>query len=299
MTGEFDAIRALAATLGPAPAGEIGIGDDAAAAPSEAAPWTLLAIDSVVAGVHADLALVGLDDLGWKAVAVNVSDIAAMGGEPTRCVVSVAGSGRTELSELYRGIAAAARELACPVVGGDLCTARGLVVSVAITGRAEGPPVLRSGASSGERIWVTGPLGASAAGLRELRAGASRGDPLPSLHARPRPRVAEGLAARRVGATAMIDVSDGFAADLWHLARASGVGFELDDVPVRAGATLEEALSGGEDYQLVFTAPADAEVLAGFAGLDPPIPVGWCTAEAGSGRLRGEVLPALGWQHPW
>ncbi|HLH45898.1 MAG TPA: thiamine-phosphate kinase, partial [Acidimicrobiales bacterium] len=295
--GEFEAIDRIRALLpDPAP-GEIGIGDDAAVAPSPREPWTLLAVDTVVAGVHADLTLVGVDALGWKAVASNVSDIAAMGGRPARCVVSVAGPTGTDLDALYRGVAEAARALDCPVVGGDLVSAPTLVVTVAVEGTVDGVPLRRSGARPGDVLWITGPLGASAAGLRALRAG-SAPPGLRAAHERPQPKVAEGLAARRAGATAMIDVSDGLAADLWHLAEASGVGFELDRVPIAAGATEDEALSGGEDYQLVFSAPADASVREAFTGLAPPAAVGRCTATR-EGRYRGTPLGRLGWQHAW
>ncbi|HET6873498.1 MAG TPA: AIR synthase related protein, partial [Acidimicrobiales bacterium] len=132
----------------------------------------LLAADTVVAGVHADLALTGLDDLGWKAVAASVSDIAAMGGDPGYALVTVAGPAGTDIQLLYEGIAAAAASFGCPVVGGDLTNARDLVVTVAVTGWCSGRPVERSGARPGDDIWVTGPLGASAAGLRLLAAGA-------------------------------------------------------------------------------------------------------------------------------
>ncbi|MST35388.1 thiamine-phosphate kinase, partial [Acidimicrobiaceae bacterium USS-CC1] len=97
---------------------------------------------------------------------------------------------------------------------------------------------------------------------------------------------------------AMVDVSDGFAADLWHLADASGVSFELDEVPVAPGATTAEALGGGEDYQLVFAAPEpDEAVLDAFGALPKPAKVGFCTSRHGTGRLGGKQLPATGWEH--
>lgn len=299
VTGEFAAIDRLRRRL-PAPGpGEVWIGDDTAVLrPPPAGARLLLAADAVVEGVHADLSLLGLDDLGWRAVVANLSDVAAMGGTPGHCVVTVAGPPDLDLDALYDGIAAAAATYGCPVVGGDLVDAPVAVVTVAITGWVDGPPVLRSGARPGDALWVTGPLGASAAGLRELRAGAG-GDPaLRQAHARPRPLLAEGRAARAAGATAMVDVSDGFAADLWHLADASGVGFELDDVPVAPGATTAEALGGGEDYQLVFAAPGpDDAVLDAFGALPKPAKVGFCTSRHGTGTLGGKQLPATGWEH--
>jgi thiamine-monophosphate kinase len=135
--------------------------------------------------------------------------------------------------------------------------------------------VRRSGASPGEAIYVTGPLGAAAA------SGWTR---------RPLARVAEGVDARGAGATAMIDVSDGLVADLGHVADESGVGFALDEIPVAPGATLDQALTGGEDYELVFTAPV-ARLPVGFR-------IGVCTADPSERTLAGQALPVGGgWEH--
>ncbi len=145
-------------------------GDDAAVVrPPGADRLLLLAADTVVEGLDADLELTSLADLGWKAMAVNLSDIAAMGGQPGHAIVSVVGLGPSGLDELYAGILEASACYSCPVVGGDLSAGDQLVVTVAVTGWVDGPPVLRSGARPGDRIWVTGPLGAAAAGLRRLR----------------------------------------------------------------------------------------------------------------------------------
>lgn len=322
---EFDAIERLRQRLASPPAGETWIGDDTAVLPAAGRGWQLLAADTVVEGVHTDLRLLGLADLGWKAVAANISDIAAMGGRPGYAVVTVAAPPGTDLDELYDGIGSAASCYQCPVVGGDLVNAPLVVVTVAVTGAVEGRPVLRSGARPGDRIWVTGPLGRSAAGLRLLQTGAGHGGVpdtgfrlprsvvpsgltacgLPEVvaadllqaHARPRAALAEGTAARLAGATAMIDVSDGFAADLAHLADASDVGFRLDDVPVAEGASVEEALGGGEDYVLVFSAPDSDQVRERFAGLPEPIAVGVIVADRAERSWRGELLAPTGWQH--
>ncbi len=301
MTGEFATIAHLRKALPDPPAGETWIGDDAAVVRPPGGEYLLLCADSVVAGVHADLSLTTVADLGWKAVVANLSDIAAMGGQPAHAMVTVAGPPSTDLHLLYEGIACASDRFACPVVGGDLVSSPVLVVTVALTGTVEGAPVLRRGAWPGDVVWVTGPLGAAAAGLRLWRAG-SRGevqDRLREAHARPVPALAEGTAARRAGATAMIDVSDGFAADLGHLADTSEVGFELDDLPVAEGATDQEASGGGEDYVLVFTAPADAPVVERFAGLAAPHRIGRCVADPGTRSLYGKPLDAAGWEHPW
>ncbi|HET9075522.1 MAG TPA: thiamine-phosphate kinase [Acidimicrobiales bacterium] len=320
MSGEFAAIEAIRARLpGPSRSGEVWIGDDAAVLACGSDPdrgrWLLLAADTVVAGVHADLGVTGLDDLGWKAMAASVSDIAAMGGEAGHAVITVAGPPGTRLDRLYEGVAAAAEAFGCPVVGGDLTNAGDTVVTAAVTGYCSGEPVRRSGARPGDLIWVTGPLGASAAGLRLLRSGRAE-EPAPGqrpgcggsgdaeleavrAHARPRPQLAAGRAARACGATAMIDVSDGLVADLGHVADQSGVGFRLDRVPVHQAATLEEALGGGEDFALVFCAPASAAVAATFAGLVTPVAIGRCTADPAERTLAGQPVTARGWEHEW
>ncbi|HUC37290.1 MAG TPA: thiamine-phosphate kinase [Acidimicrobiales bacterium] len=310
--GEFAAIerirQALRGRLGDPPPSDVWMGDDSAVL-GEVHGRLLLTTDVSVAGVHGDLEVVGIDDFGWKAMVAALSDIAAMGGDPTGAVVGVAGPPATDLDVLYEGIGAAAASHGCPVVGGDLSTGTQLVVSVAVTGSVDEPPapVLRSGASPGDSIFVVGKLGASAAGLRVLREGRrapSGADPAASLlqaHLRPRALLAEGGAARRAGATAMIDVSDGLAADLGHLAAASGIGFELDDLPVAEGATAQEALGGGEDYALVVAVPFARRLLDAFAaaGLEEPVRVGVCTEDPARRNLRGAPVTAPGFEHPW
>lgn len=285
------------------------MGDDVAVVPGPRGAM-LFAADAVVAGVHADLDLVGLDDMGWKAMVANVSDIAAVGGRPCCAVVTVAGPlGEIDFDLLYDGLTEASAAYGCPIVGGDMTSSATLVVSVAIVGDAGGeapPPVLRSGAGAGDTIFVTGPLGSSAAGLALLQAGrASEAPDLALAHRRPRARLDEGAAARAAGATAMIDVSDGLAGDLRHLADASGVGVVVDRVPVAIGVSRVSddpeslALGGGEDYELVFAAPDPGRVEATFAelGLGTPLPIGRCTADPAERRLREGDLPALGWEH--
>jgi thiamine-monophosphate kinase len=320
--GEFALIDRLKHRLPPVPAGEVGIGDDAAVVGADGGP-TLLTTDMSVSGVHADLALMGLDDLGWRAVVAGVSDIAAMGGRAVHVLVAAAGPASADMDTLLEGVAEAVAGHGCRIVGGDLSNAAEVVVAVTVTGVVDdGPgPVLRSGARSGDHLFVTGPLGASAAGLRTLRAEAAVGgdprgagagrpagargptavSPVVQAHRRPRARLAEGVAARRAGATAMIDVSDGLAADLGHLAEASGVGISLERVPVAPGATVDEALGGGEDYELVFAAADVDEVVSMFAaqGLAPPIVIGVCTPDVGQREWDGRPWGSAGFEHGW
>jgi thiamine-monophosphate kinase len=308
LTAELGIIERLRTRL-VAPEGQTWVGDDAAVVPGPSGAL-LLAADAVVAGVHADLALVGLDDMGWKALVVNVSDVAAMGGRPTHALATVAGPlDELDVDLLYDGLTAAAEAYDCPVVGGDLATAPTLVVAIAVVGDAgpaQPPPVLRSGARPGDTVFTTGPLGSSAAGLTVLRSDrAGEAPDLALAHCRPRARLAEAAVARAAGATAMIDVSDGLALDLRRLVDASGVGVVLEHVPVAIGVSRVSddpeavALGGGEDYELVFTATDPDRVDAAFAdaGLALPLRIGRCTADPTERRLRDGDLPQLGWVH--
>jgi thiamine-monophosphate kinase len=275
MTDELGFVASLAARFGPSPPGETWIGDDAAVLRPPDGPL-LLAIDPMVEGVH----FVTADaDAGWKAVARNVSDLAAMGGRPLHAVVSLVIPPGADAEGVLDGLVEAS--VLCPIVGGDTAAGPVWVITVAVTGTVDGAPVLRSGARPGDTLFVTGPLGV-----------------MPS---RPTPRVAEGIAARVGGATAMLDLSDGLGIDLRRLADASGVGLVLDAVPVAEGAGFDDAIGGGDDYELVFAAPDPDAVVAAFeaAGLERPIEIGQCTADVEERRLGDGPLPEGGWEHRW
>lgn len=293
----------LESVSGQAPPGEVWIGDDAAVV-AVPAGLLMVATDACVAGVHGDLSLVTLEDFGWKALTATLSDIGAMGARPVHAVVSVCVPPGTEVERLMAGVADAAGHWGCPVVGGDVTAAGQLMVSAAATGLLDGPgpPVLRSGASAGDQLVVTGPLGASAAGLRVLRQGGAsneRDAELAASHRRPLARLAEGQAARGAGATAMMDVSDGLALDAHRLAAASGIGLALTAVPTAPGATEDDALGGGEDYELLIAVDDPDRLASAFAagGLRPPIPIGCCTADPAERTLQGRPLPPVGYQH--
>jgi len=305
----FEATARLRAPGGTVPpVGDTWIGDDAAVVGLRSGERAVVATDLVVAGVHVDPDLSGPEDIGYKALMVAVSDLAAMGVRPEYALASVAGPPGTDLEGLGAGLAEAAGETACVIVGGDLASSPVLVLSTAVFGVAEPgepAPLLRSGARPGDRLFVTGALGRSAAGLRVLRTAGSDRRQQPSdlelarAHRRPVARLAEGEAARRSGASAAIDLSDGLVADLVHLAEASGVGVALDAVPVAAGATRDEALAGGEDYELLIATGAPDDLMAAFrvAGLVAPLPIGWCTDHPGQHLLDGGPLPPGGWRH--
>jgi len=298
---EDDVIERIAQIVGQSniPKGERHIGDDAAVL----APFVgqaVISTDVAVLGVHLDPELFPLEDLGFKAVAAAVSDLAAMGARVRGAVVAVTAPPGTDLEELHRGMADASIVTNCPIVGGDLAQGRDVSVAVTVVGECPGRgAVYRSGAKVGDEILVTGQLGRSAAGLRRRRDGASLSDELVVAHRRPWPRLAEGMAARGAGAHAMMDLSDGLGLDLHRLCDASNVGFALFDVPVAAGATLEEAIAGGEDYELLITTDDAARLRLVFLdrGLREPITIGTVVADRSSRTLRGEFFERRGWQH--
>ena len=298
---EDDVLQRIAAIVGrrTPPPGEVHVGDDAAVL----APFvgqTLISTDVAVLGVHLDAHLFPLEDLGFKAVASAVSDLAAMGARPRAAVVAVGSPAGTDLEELHRGIADAASVTNCPIVGGDLTEAVDVFVAVTVLGECPSRgAVLRDGARPGDELFVTGPLGRSAAGLRRRRDGAGLSDELVVAHRRPWPRLDEGVAARSAGAHAMMDLSDGLGLDLHRLADASGVGFELDEVPVANGATLDEAVSGGEDYELLIASddPGRLSMIFQDRGLRAPIPIGRVVADSTTRTCAGEPFARRGFQH--
>ncbi|MGE5584934.1 MAG: thiamine-phosphate kinase [Bacillota bacterium] len=280
--GEFGLIGRTRQRLG-RPGGQvvIGIGDDAAVLEPPAGNL-LASVDMLVEGIHFDKRIITPWQLGWKALAVNVSDIAAMGGIPLYALVSIGLDGDvddTYVDDIYDGMLAVARRFGVELVGGDTVSSpKALVIDVAIIGQAD-VPVTRAGARPGDLIAVTGCLGASAAGLewllRSRRAGGE--EPQPSwaqelvwAHLEPVPRVREGEALSRSRAvTAMMDISDGLASEVNHIAEESGVGtlVHAADIPISKATLsaaralgrdpLDWALFGGEDYELVFTFPRD------------------------------------------
>jgi thiamine-monophosphate kinase len=295
----------------------LGLRDDAAVVGFPGGGPLVASVDSVVEGVHVDLSISSPGDVGWKALMGALSDLAAVGATPVGALVALCvpgGTGRGDLAlAVMAGVAEASAAGGCPVVGGDVSEAGQLAAAVTVLGTTETdgrPPVGRAGARPGDIVLVTGPCGASAAGLRVLRGrGGSavaeeekeQDGRLAEAHRRPVARLREGALARAAGAHAMIDVSDGLALDLHRLADASGVGFRLDTVPVAAGATEDEALGGGEDYELVIAiGPADADALGDRCvaeGLRRPIQTGTVVEDVSARTLRGRPLERMGWQH--
>jgi thiamine-monophosphate kinase len=286
----------------------VAIGDDCAVLLLGGRTW-VAASDMLVFGHHFK-GWAAPEDVGYKAVAVNVSDVAAMGGTPRFVLASGGAADPGTALRCMEGVLEACEEFGIYLLGGDTTRADGLTVDVAILGELAAPPVLRSGARPGDLLAVTGELGASAAGLLALDSGQTAPQRLVRKHLRPGPRVAAGGTAARLTTSAMIDLSDGLASDVRHICEQSGVGCRVDlsRLPI-AGDTrgLAESLgrdpeilaaSGGEDYELLMSAPEP--VLKALAeSVEVPVTVIGEVTDGGVIFERGgELVEGLsGWDH--
>ena len=289
---EFDLIARIRARCATRPDVLLGIGDDAALLQVPANMQLVVAMDTLNAGVHFPEAT-SPADIGWKALAVNLSDLAAMGAQPAWCTLSLSMpvADAAWVDDFLDGFLALADAHGVALVGGD--TTRGpLSVCVTAHGFVEaGSALLRSGARAGDDLWVSGTLGDAAAALAQMLAKGGQGGlrqagthPDPLLRARldrPTPRIALGRALRGIAASC-IDVSDGLLADLGHACAASGVGAEIELASLPASAALRSAFdqesrrvlqaTGGDDYELCFTAPesmrSEVERIAREAGVE-------------------------------
>ncbi len=280
--GEFGLIAAIRALLPDSSAGPVGIGDDAAVvlAPDGRVVATT---DLLVEGRHFRRDWSGASDVGVKAAAQNLADIAAMGASPTALLVGFATPGDLPVAwaeDLVRGIAQECSRAGASVVGGDVSGADAVMIAITALGDLAGrDPVTRAGARAGDRLAIAGRPGRSAAGLALLEAGpaAAGFDALVASHRRPRPPYRAGPEAAALGATSMIDVSDGLVADLTHVATASGVLIDIEterlpaDQDLRAAGAavgadwLRWVLTGGEDHALAATFPPGTELPGDWA----------------------------------
>ncbi len=337
--GEFGLIDKIRkSTTRPGPSVLIGIGDDAAVLKIPASASLLATTDMLIEGVHFDLAYTDFYSLGWKSAAANISDIAAMGGIPRFCLTSLGippTASVEQISEFYRGLNGLLAAHRTALVGGDTCSSpRGMTACVTLLGEIERKNVIsRGGAKPGDRIFVTGTLGDSAAGMELLKSGARSQEPgarsresksairnpksavaqLIQKHLRPEPRVEWGrkLALSRC-AHAMIDVSDGLSSDLGHICQQSGTGAVIEageiplSLPLRKNAAylskppLQYALSGGEDYELLFAVPPAKIKKLLSLGL-PAAEIGEITAARKmlikDGRGKTSLLVPMGYNH--
>jgi thiamine-monophosphate kinase len=274
-----------------------GIGDDCAVVRPAAGEDLLLTTDMLLEGAHFDRGTHSAAELGRKALVRALSDVAAMGGEPRFCLLSLAvpaWADRRFLAGFLGGFLRLARQVRLTLAGGDLARSEKLACDVVVCGAVErGAALRRSGARPGDRIYVSGELGGSALGMATRRGAAWR------RHRRPEPRLALGrFLRRRLGATAAIDISDGLSLDLHRLARASGVAARLESPPpVFPGASLEQALHGGEEYELLFTVRPGTLVPDEYAGVRLTEIGGISKGRPGMIWLCGRPLEPLGFDH--
>lgn len=297
----------------------IGIGDDSAA-------WKcrglvqLATTDCLIQNVHFDLNISTWEELGWKSIAVNLSDIAAMGGIPQYVLVSLALPDDMEvecISGLYQGMVDIGNRFEVAIVGGNISAARDVMISITVMGVLKDKKALmRSAARVGEQVALTGYTGLSAAGLRMLSQNLSFDNEtsrsLREAHLKPVPRVREGQALLRCGIKAAIDISDGLIADLSHICEASKVSaiIRQELVPIHSSLRTyfkddcqQLALGGGEDYELLFTAPSSVIEKVNKA-LSCPITVIGEITRGMSGQVKlvdaaGNSIPLqrAGWEH--
>lgn len=273
---EFDLVRAMLARWGDVAQ---GVGDDAASLAVPAGERLVVSTDASVEGAHFRREWLSPEEIGWRAAASALSDLAAMAARPLGLLIAMAlpDAWRGDALALADGIGAAARAAGAPIVGGDLVRASELALTITVLGTAE-CPLGRHGARAGDALFVTGALGGPRMAVRAWLQGREPSPEARARFARPVPRIAEARWLAERGARALVDVSDGLAADVRHLAVASGVRIvlERERVPLLAGAAPGDALAGGEEYELALTAPAALDVDAFTARFGLPLArVGW------------------------
>ena len=295
-TSLINRIRSLISQSKPNRSLVTGIGDDCAVYRPRPNEDLVFTSDFVLEGRHFTLANHKPSDIGHKALARSLSDLAAMGSWPVFCLISLAiptQLGSNWIDGFYRGLLKLADAERITVAGGDLASFEKVIADVTCCGAVPARTALhRDTARPGQTIFVTGVLGASANGL------ASQSGPNWRRHLRPQPRVQAGMTLRELGVSSCIDLSDGLSLDLHRLCAASDVSAELNgDLPLASGASIEEGLHGGEDYELLFTAARKTPVPL-FIDRLPVTPIGKI-AKGSPGRVRfaGRVLKPGGFQH--
>jgi thiamine-monophosphate kinase len=310
--GENESLKRTIARLNISEHALVGPGDDSAVISAPDGKF-VVTTDTLVENHDFKLDWSSAFDLGWKAVASNIADVAAMGAVPTALVVAVTAPGHTQISWLESfadGLREACTQLApgCGVVGGDLAASDQVMISVAAHGSLEGrEPVLRSGAQVGDVVAVAGTLGRAAAGLALLQSenadAISAYDDWVNIQRRPKPPISAGVDAAVAGAHSMLDISDGLAKDASRIALASGVTIQIDPKLLQGfEAVLEEAaraiearesdwvIDGGEDHSLLATFASDAQIPRAFKTIGVVLPQGPAPL-----MLGASPLPENGW----
>jgi thiamine-monophosphate kinase len=259
---EFDAIRQMLARWG---AHGTGAGDDAAVLDVPAGRHLVASVDTTVENVHFHAAWLTPVEVGYRAVTAALSDLAAMGAEPLGVLTAIAlpEAWRRGLPQITDGIGEAVERAGTVVVGGNLSAAGELSVTTTVLGHAA-EVMRRDAIRTGDALYVTGRLGGPGAALGALLAGGEPAPPHRARFARPTARIGEGQWLLAAGATAAVDISDGLVADAGHLAAAGAVGIELalESVPVLEGVAARDALTSGEEYELLLAAPQPLDAAA-------------------------------------
>jgi thiamine-monophosphate kinase len=307
---EFDRIRGITQVLGKQ---GIGLGDDCGLV-REGDEFFAFSTDVSVEHVHFRTDWITLEEVGWRASAAALSDLAADGAAPAGvlcAVITPAAATESDLLQIMTGVRSAAEFVNVPVLGGDLSVGPVWSLAVTVVGRTRAP-ISRGGAEPGDRLWVTGALGGARAALETWRRGEHPAPNARACYAHPEPRIAAGRWLARHGARAMIDVSDGLAGDAGHVAAASEVALEVDlsalpvhaDVPAvarrRGVPPAHFAAEGGEDFELLVALPSRFDAAALFAnecGI-PLTPIGTVLEGSGARFIQdGRTIPLGGFNH--
>lgn len=288
-----------------------GIGDDCAILRLSPGSEMLVTTDLCIEDIHFRQAWHPAVAVGHRCLTRGLSDIAAMGGEPLACFLSLGlpqNLSQTWINNFLRGLLRLAKTFNVQLAGGDISSAPKITADIVVTGQVPtGKAILRSAARFGDRIYVTGSLGGSAATLKQLFAGKKIKPERSNPHFYPTPRIEVGRWLRKHRlASAMIDLSDGLSVDLAHICEESGVAAKIDSrrIPIGKGADLQLALHGGEDYELLFTAPKRAKIPARIAGvkITEVGEIGNRSDYSSAIQILGEngkvrPLPQRGWEH--
>lgn len=286
---EFDAVRALLSQWGSAAQ---GVGDDGAVLDVPAGSRLVVSTDTTVEDVHFRRAWLSAEEVGWRATQAALSDLAAMAARPLGVLLAltVPEDWRDELPQLADGIARATRAAGAPIVGGDVTDGDRLALGITVLGHSA-QPLTRAGAKAGDLLYLTGALGGPGAALSAWERGRRPTAAHRARFAAPEARIAAGIWLGEHGAHAAIDLSDGLAGDVAHLAAASGVRcvLNLNALPCVEGVTVDEALASGEEYELLLAAPAlDRQAFsAAHRGLALTC-IGRVEAARGAGEVRAE-----------